>query len=57
MARKYYTSLLYALLLALPLLAALPNHRVCNNTPKCNVRSTKTPKVAKAHHPLDFIIK
>lgn len=57
MNRKYYTALLYALLLGLPLLAALPNNRICNNTQKSNVKNTKTSKPAKAHHPLDFLMK
>jgi hypothetical protein len=57
MHKKYYTTLLYALLLAFPLLAALPSNRVCNNTQKCHVKSTKTLKPVKAHHPLDFLMK
>jgi hypothetical protein len=45
------------LLLALPLLAALPNRRCCNNVPHSNVKGTKAAKTTKAHHPLDFVIK
>jgi hypothetical protein len=57
MTRKYYTSLLYALMLGLPLLAALPNYRTCNNIQRAIAKNTKAAKPAKAHHPLDFLIK
>lgn len=57
MTRKYYSALLYALLLALPLLAALPGNNFCNHPQQCTVRNVKAAKPVKAHHPLDFLIK